>query len=285
MAKAVAEKITVIVPAYNEAEQFAKGRQNGYFEALRQWSQQDGKNRNVVFVNDGSKDKTEEIVRQEGFEVIPSDTSGENKGKGHAAIAGFKHARNELGSSIAVLLDADITNLSSNLIEKLVEPLEKPDSKVKMSVGSYAEFESSGRLKTYLQSDINSSGQRAIRLSAISSLFAQNPIRQQLKETKFKALMEGFGLEHSLNALIPEKEAASVLFHCERPYRKLPSDKQSEQIRASRKKLQERKDLINWLNGRRKAARAFEKPDRRKEELGKVRRALKLKQAVNPHLK
>ena len=57
----------------------------------------------VIVVDDGSSDRTADIARLAGAEVIQLDN---NTGKAYALLLGLKHAR-KTGCSIAVMLDAD----------------------------------------------------------------------------------------------------------------------------------------------------------------------------------
>jgi len=57
----------------------------------------------VIVVDDGSSDRTSEIAKLAGAEVVQLD---HNTGKAYALLLGLKHAR-QTGCSIAVMLDAD----------------------------------------------------------------------------------------------------------------------------------------------------------------------------------
>lgn len=83
-------KLSVIVPCYNEQNRFQSGF-NHYFSYLKKqkylWE--------LIFVNDGSSDKTLELMRRKalgkrGIKVI---SYVQNRGKGYAIVRGIKSAR------------------------------------------------------------------------------------------------------------------------------------------------------------------------------------------------
>lgn len=84
--------LVVVIPAYNE--QIALG---SIVLQARQYVDR------VIVVDDGSADKTSEIARLAGADVIRLE---ENMGKAYALIAGLRRAR-ELNCTAAVMLDAD----------------------------------------------------------------------------------------------------------------------------------------------------------------------------------
>jgi glycosyltransferase involved in cell wall biosynthesis len=57
----------------------------------------------VIVVNDGSSDRTAEVAKLAGAEVLQLD---HNTGKAYAVLLGLRHAR-ETGCTVAVMLDAD----------------------------------------------------------------------------------------------------------------------------------------------------------------------------------
>lgn len=103
--------ISVIVPAYNEQKAVA-----GVLQALI-----DSKIVNeVICVNDGSTDGTLEIINQFKDDVKIINLIN-NMGKGYAMARGIEEAKGD----IVVFLDADLTNLSDEHINALIEPLLK----------------------------------------------------------------------------------------------------------------------------------------------------------------
>lgn len=183
----MAEKVTLMIPAHNEAKNASLGKV--MTQAIK-WQKQDAANRFVVVINDGSTDRTSEIARKKGAEAI---NFPENRGKADAFIAGANFAR-EKGCEILVTLDADILNATpkkiNDLIEKLNSPFrENPKTKPNMVVPIQIE----GKYMTVPWC----AGQFAIRLSALNPLFQKN--------RKWVDSLKGarFGLETALHSLVP----------------------------------------------------------------------------------
>lgn len=104
-------KTSAIICAYNEEKTVG--------EVLRSVAQSDKINE-IIVVNDGSTDKTDEILMQLQKEIaFKYIKQPENKGKGYAMATGVEKTQGE----IIVFIDADLSNLSENHINKLVDPL------------------------------------------------------------------------------------------------------------------------------------------------------------------
>lgn len=110
---AIPHKISVVLPAYNEEITI------GSIVLLTRYYAD-----NVIVVDDGSADRTAEIAKGAGAEVIIHKT---NKGKGSALKTGFKAAA-DMGADIIVTMDsdgqhnpADIPNLLTPIIEEKVD--------------------------------------------------------------------------------------------------------------------------------------------------------------------
>lgn len=91
-------KVILIIPAYNEAE-------NILFTCRKidDYNRTNGTDFDYIVINDGSKDETGEICRQNGLPVI---NSVQNLGIGGAVQTGYKYAF-ENGYDIAVQYDGD----------------------------------------------------------------------------------------------------------------------------------------------------------------------------------
>lgn len=106
------QNITVILPAYNEEVSV------GSIVLLTRFYAD-----NVIVVDDGSSDRTAEIARKAGAEVIVHEV---NKGKGGALKTGFTAAA-DLGADIIVTMDSDGQHNPTD-IPKLVAPILKGEA-------------------------------------------------------------------------------------------------------------------------------------------------------------
>ncbi len=101
------QKVSVIIPAYNEEDTVAK-----VVEVIKKVSVVD----EIIVVNDGSIDNTEEEAKKAGAIVINHET---NKGKGQALYTGYQNAE----CDIIAFIDADIYNLTSSKVEAMIKPI------------------------------------------------------------------------------------------------------------------------------------------------------------------
>jgi len=108
------QKVSVIVPAYNEEDTVAK-----VVQVVRNVSFVD----EIIVVNDGSSDKTEEEAIKAGAIVINHET---NKGKGEALYTGYKQAE----CDVIAFIDADIYNLTSKKVESMIMPILLGDAEI-----------------------------------------------------------------------------------------------------------------------------------------------------------
>ena len=77
----------------------------------------------IIVVNDGSSDKTEEEAINAGAIVINHET---NKGKGEALYTGYKQAE----CDVIAFIDADIYNLTSKKVESMIMPILLGDAEI-----------------------------------------------------------------------------------------------------------------------------------------------------------
>ncbi len=86
-------KIVIVVPAYNESRYIAK-----FLDKLLTYT------KDVVVVDDGSLDKTCEVVRAKGVTCLSHLV---NLGKGSALKTGCEYAFTKLGAEAVIIMDGD----------------------------------------------------------------------------------------------------------------------------------------------------------------------------------
>jgi glycosyltransferase involved in cell wall biosynthesis len=101
------KKISVIIAAYNEEPRIAKVLKVVEHHPLID---------EVIVVNDGSKDKTSEVVKTFGVTLIENE---KNMGKTLSVKRGVEAAKNDL----VMLLDADLNGLTQEALSKLAQPV------------------------------------------------------------------------------------------------------------------------------------------------------------------
>ena len=142
--------VTAIIPAYNEEMTIAS-----VVNCLREVN----KIQKIIVVSDGSTDRTAEIARECGADVIELE---ENVGKGGAIKAGV----NECGTEVILFLDADLIGLNERHVLDLIEPV--INNSADMTIGIFR----NGRMVTDLAQKVTPylSGQRAIKKSVIDKI-------------------------------------------------------------------------------------------------------------------
>lgn len=107
--------ICAIIPTYNNA-----GTVGQVIDDVRRFCD------NVIVVNDGSTDETATILdaRQESITVVAYP---QNKGKGHALVAGFRKAQ-EMGFTHAVTIDADGQHFADDIPLLIAEMQKDPEA-------------------------------------------------------------------------------------------------------------------------------------------------------------
>ena len=105
--------VSIVVPAYNE-----EGSIKQALEELKKVNfKQLGFGREIIVVNDGSRDKTGEIIKS--IKGIRAISYSQNRGKGFAIRKGFKEAKGE----IIAIQDADLEYNPANIVGLLKELL------------------------------------------------------------------------------------------------------------------------------------------------------------------
>jgi polyisoprenyl-phosphate glycosyltransferase len=140
--------IAAIIPTYNEELNVS-----GVLEVLRATNILD----EIILVDDGSSDKTVEILRQAAkvdrrIQVIQHE---KNKGKGQAIFTGWAAT----AAPIILLLDADLKNLTPEHIQALLTPV--IDHRADMTLGLFRGGHFSTDLSHWLTPFLT--GQRGLR--------------------------------------------------------------------------------------------------------------------------
>jgi len=105
-------KLIFVIPAYNE---------EGSIGTILKDVKKEFPQAEIVVVNDGSTDKTEEIAKKEGGTQVHSHEK--NRGLGASLATGIKEAL-RLKADHIVTFDADLQHASED-VEKLLKPLEE----------------------------------------------------------------------------------------------------------------------------------------------------------------
>jgi len=156
----------------------------------------------ILVVNDGSRDKTREIIEKYSKEIEIIHFA-KNKGKSAAVAAGIRWAKGK-NAGVFGMLDADLKEIKSEQIEAMKKALGVKG--VKMVVGN--------SLLKYRGAPWNAtinSGQRLIRMNALEPFIRGNSRwtrliggefkEKQRKITLAKTERAGYGLERALNYL------------------------------------------------------------------------------------
>lgn len=192
-------KILIIIPAYNEEANILKT-----CNTIMQYNKKHKTNYDIVVINDGSTDRTEEILKENNINHIKLIN---NLGIGGAVQTGYKYAL-ENNYDIAIQYDGDGQH-DVAYVEKIIEPI--INKKANMAIGSRfidkksSSFQSSfaRRIGIYLISKViklktrkkiydTTSGFRAIDKEVIK-LFANNyPIEYPEPISTVEVLKKGF---------------------------------------------------------------------------------------------
>jgi len=112
-------KLSIVIPAYNEENRIGKTLPPAlkYIETLRK----KGISTEVIVVNDGSTDKTLEILKKFANEIKIIDYTP-NHGKGYALRQGVKNSQGEY----IYIADADFST-PIEYVEKFLEKIKQVD--------------------------------------------------------------------------------------------------------------------------------------------------------------
>jgi len=117
-------RIILVIPAYNEEGSILKT-----YKTVEEYNKKNKENIDVIVINDGSKDKTKEILEKN---KIPHINLINNLGIGGAVQTGYKYAL-ENGFDIAIQFDGDGQH-DINYVKDIIKPIE--DNKANMVIGS-----------------------------------------------------------------------------------------------------------------------------------------------------
>ncbi len=117
-------KTLIVIPAYNEEENILKT-----YNSIVEYNKKNKSNYDVIVINDGSKDRTEEILCSNNIKHIKLV---QNLGIGGAVQTGYKYAY-ENNYDIAVQFDGDGQH-DVNYVKNIIEPI--ISKKANMVIGS-----------------------------------------------------------------------------------------------------------------------------------------------------
>lgn len=140
----------IVIPAFNEEKNIS-----GILSVLSHFKDV----YEILIVNDGSLDKTSEVVISNGFKVLELK---QNMGKSNAMLMGLKNTK----APVVLFLDADLIGMKAEYIANLIEPITKNEAD--MTLGIF----SSGRGITDLAQKLAPflTGQRASKRSMLETL-------------------------------------------------------------------------------------------------------------------
>lgn len=144
------EKVLIIIPAYNEEKNIKET-----YNTIIQYNKKYKTNFDIIVINDGSYDNTENILKENKIPYISLVT---NLGIGGAVQTGYKYAL-ENNYDIAIQFDGDGQH-DVNCIEDIIKPI--TEKKVNMVIGS--------RFVTKNSSEFKSSNFRRIGIRIISMI-------------------------------------------------------------------------------------------------------------------
>ena len=257
-------KITMITPAYNEAENIEVVVKSA-LELVR-----GGHISNFYVIDDCSADGTAKVAREMGAEVHSLE---KNSGKAEAVFYGMLLAARN-GSDIMIIIDADLLNpLKPDHVRNFVETLEgKNYSKRKTDVAVYPVIENKWEVgwEKYLEKDLHignftnpDSGMRAFRMERFNFLFRRDNGSVEFSSSRtalrFRKMAFGYGLEDMLNSSVDccrvEKYVKDIMVF-QKPYRK-GKEKQVMELAKAQDGIVERRRKYRILMEKRMMGRGY----------------------------
>ena len=195
-------KILLIIPAYNEEENILNT-----YKKIKDYNKANKANYDVIVINDGSKDNTENILNKN---KIPHITLIHNLGIGGAVQTGYKYAFNN-DYDIAVQFDGDgqhDINCVENIIKPIVEKkadftigsrfIDKTSSKFKSTVARQIGIRLISRaikIATHKKVFDTTSGFRACNREIITLFASSYPLEYPEPITTTELLKKGYNLK------------------------------------------------------------------------------------------
>jgi glycosyltransferase involved in cell wall biosynthesis len=117
------KKVSIIICAYNEDKTI-----ENVVRKCREYNQES----EIIVVDDGSADKTEEILKNLNKEIsFKNICLPENKGKSNAMVVGVENAQNE----VILFFDADVSDIKEKHFTQLLTPVLDEDTEADMVLG------------------------------------------------------------------------------------------------------------------------------------------------------
>lgn len=167
----------IVIPAYNEEK---------WIGNTIDLIHQTGLKIPVLVVSDGSRDRTAQIARERGCQVIELS---QNVGKAEALFVGLKHVVSTKRAPSSILaLDADLTLIPKHTLETMVKVVAKSASQNR-AVMAVARYSEPNVHMVDIHNEFELSGIRSFSFQAVKKLLS----------SKQRQLAKGFGLEIFLN--------------------------------------------------------------------------------------
>lgn len=186
--------VSVIIPAYNEAERVAAVVQaavNAGYE-------------DILVVNDGSKDNTAEVAEKAGARVL---TLNPNRRKGGAMKAGLEATKGDT----VLFLDADMVGFNANNLHLMTDPVESGEYEQMIGVADESDVCSSDQPDNWEGQTILS-GQRALKRKFLDLLPDE--------------AWDGYGIEVWLNDVVQRYGGKTGIFKLNCVYATLKWEKE-----------------------------------------------------------
>ncbi|MCX8158271.1 MAG: glycosyltransferase family 2 protein [Candidatus Diapherotrites archaeon] len=224
-------KTIIIIPAYNEEENIGRtiriikeNTKNIEIDNIKVDSE-------IIVVNDGSTDKTAEIARNKGCEVI---NLPRNLGKANAFFAGIKAAIRK-DADVVITMDADLLEAHKEDFIDLIKAARDVKNKNKPMM-VIAQAREKVDLNMYVAT-ISNSGIRAFN----------KPACYVITSAREKGKVKGYGIENYLNILFAKNQRVA---YCDLKFK--------EAYRGNAKnKIIQKRDIRKTLNKIKKLRRIF----------------------------